>query len=429
MAAMTTAAEECALVPKLRFPEFRDAGEWKEKALSELGNFFRGITYSAKEVVEDGLLVLRSSNIQDGALVLHKDLVFIDKTCPNDIKLKDGDILICMSNGSKALVGKSAEYHGNYEGNLTAGAFCSIFRPSIKFSKLIFQSEKYRRFISVSIGGGNINNLKNSDLEEFKHPIPKLASEQQKIADCLASIDELITLESQKLDTLKLHKKGLMQQLFPAEGETAPRLRFPEFRDAEGWSAPMLAEISKLIDERVGDRKLTPISISAGIGFVPQVEKFGRDISGEQYRRYTVIRDGDFVYNKGNSIRFPQGCIYDLQGWGEAAAPNVFICFRLKEGYENGFFRQYFEKNIHGIQLKKYITSGARSNGLLNISKETFFAIRIPLPSKAEQQKIADCLGSLDDVIAMQARKVDALKTHKKGLMQQLFPRMDEVEA
>lgn len=206
----------------------------------------------------------------------------------------------------------------------------------------------------------------------------------------------------------------------------APRLRFPEFRDAGEWDAPKLEEISVLVDERVGDQQLTPVSISAGIGFVPQAEKFGRDISGKQYRLYTVVRDGDFVYNKGNSIKFPQGCVYDLQGRGKVAAPNVFICFRLKSGYENGFFRFCFERNIHGLQLKKHITSGARSNGLLNISKDVFFGVKIPTPQPEEQQKIADCLSSIDDLITVENQKLDALKTHKKGLMQQLFPR--EVE-
>jgi len=207
-----------------------------------------------------------------------------------------------------------------------------------------------------------------------------------------------------------------------------PKLRFPEFQDAESWKPVSLHEASLPVVERVGKRKLTSVSISAGIGFVPQSEKFGRDISGNQYQLYTLVRDGEFVFNKGNSIKFPQGCVYLLQGWGEVAAPNVFICFRLKDGYSNNFFQNCFEQNQHGKQLKKHITSGARSNGLLNISKETFFGVEIPAPSLAEQQKIADCLSSVDDLIAAQARKVDALKTHKKGLMQQLFPREGETQ-
>lgn len=189
-----------------------------------------------------------------------------------------------------------------------------------------------------------------------------------------------------------------------------------------------MGDASTPVTERVGERKLIPVSISAGIGFVPQAEKFGRDISGNQYQLYTLVRDGDFVYNKGNSLKFPEGCIYLLQGWEQVAAPNVFICFRLKDGYSNGFFQNCFEANLHGQQLRRHITSGARSNGLLNISKDAFFGVEIPTPNLQEQQKIADCLSSLDELIAAQARKVNALKTHKKGLMQQLFPREGETQ-
>ena len=208
----------------------------------------------------------------------------------------------------------------------------------------------------------------------------------------------------------------------------APKLRFPEFRGKAAWKPVTLEQASTPVTARVGQRRLTPVSISAGLGFVPQAEKFGRDISGNQYQLYTLVRDGDFVFNKGNSLKFPQGCIYLLQGWGEVAAPNVFISFRLKEGYSNGFYQQCFEQNQHGRQLKRHITSGARSNGLLNISKETFFSVEIPTPGPAEQHKIAECLSSVDDLLAAQARKVDALKTHKKGLMQQLFPREGETQ-
>lgn len=199
-----------------------------------------------------------------------------------------------------------------------------------------------------------------------------------------------------------------------------PKLRFPGFTGE--WELVQLKDISVPVTEKVGKRKLTPVSISAGIGFVPQAEKFGRDISGNQYELYTLVRDGEFVFNKGNSKTFPQGCVYLLEGWGEVAAPNVFISFRLKDGYVNGFFRYLFEKNAHGIELKPHITSGARSNGLLNISKETFFGIRLPVASEAEQTRIAEALASLDAVISAHTDRMAALQTHKQGLMQHLFP-------
>lgn len=202
-----------------------------------------------------------------------------------------------------------------------------------------------------------------------------------------------------------------------------PELRFPEFRSSETWKALTLSELSTRITQKVGTKKLTTVSITAGVGFVSQVEKFSRDISGKQYQNYIHLCKGEYSYNKGNSKTFPQGCIYKLQEFDEAAVPNAFISFRFKKNYVGDFFRGYFDSNYHGRQLTRFITSGARSDGLLNISPDDFFSIVFPTPlSRREQQKIADCLATIDELITLHSQKLDALKAHKKGLMQQLFP-------
>ena len=202
-----------------------------------------------------------------------------------------------------------------------------------------------------------------------------------------------------------------------------PKLRFPEFHSTGKWQEYRLDEIADRITDKVGDKELTTLSISAGTGFVSQVEKFSRDISGKQYENYIHLRKGDFAYNKGNSKKFPQGCIYELNEYEEAAVPNVFIIFHFNDDYLSSFYKGYFENNFHGKQLTKFITSGARSDGLLNISPTDFFSIILPTPKeKEEQQKIAECLSSLDELITAEDKKLEALKAHKKGLMQKLFP-------
>lgn len=208
-----------------------------------------------------------------------------------------------------------------------------------------------------------------------------------------------------------------------------PKLRFPEFRDSPEWIETPLSEMSDRIVEKVGDSVLTPVSITAGKGFVPQVEKFGRDISGAQYKKYILLRKGDFAYNKGNSKSYPQGCVMRLKEFDQAAAPSAFICFRLHGGYVPEFFEGLFEKNAHGRQLIKFITSSARSDGLLNISPDEFFSVSLPIPQNfAEQQKIAGCLRSIDRLIAAEGRKLAGLRDHKRGLMQQLFPQPGQTQ-
>ena len=202
-----------------------------------------------------------------------------------------------------------------------------------------------------------------------------------------------------------------------------PKLRFPEFGTSEGWKKYKLRELADRITKKVGDNKLVTLSISAGIGFVSQAEKFSRDISGKQYCNYIYLKKGEFSYNKGNSKTFPQGCIYELKEYDEAAVPNAFISFRFKENLVPSFYQGYFDSNFHGKQLVRFITSGARSDGLLNISPTDFFSIVLPTPvKKEEQQKIADCLSSIDDLIDAESRKLKALEKYKKGLMQKLFP-------
>lgn len=202
-----------------------------------------------------------------------------------------------------------------------------------------------------------------------------------------------------------------------------PKLRFPEFGTSEGWKKYKLRELADRITKKVGDNKLVTLSISAGIGFVSQAEKFSRDISGKQYCNYIYLKKGEFSYNKGNSKTFPQGCIYELKEYDEAAVPNAFISFRFKENLVPSFYQGYFDSNFRGKQLVRFITSGARSDGLLNISPTDFFSIVLPTPvKKEEQQKIADCLSSIDDLIDAESRKLRALEKYKKGLMQKLFP-------
>lgn len=215
---------------------------------------------------------------------------------------------------------------------------------------------------------------------------------------------------------MKTNEKDTHQRIVPS-------LRFPEFQNCGEWDMLHLNQISSRITTKVGKSQLIPVSISAGVGFVAQTEKFGRDISGDQYYNYIELNKGEFAYNKGNSKKYPQGCVYKLEEFDKVAAPNAFICFRFNDNVIPDFFKGYFDNNYHGRQLQNVITSGARSNGLLNISADNFFNIILPTPKdKKEQQKIADCLSSIDSLIKATEDKIDLLKAHKKGLMQQLFP-------
>ena len=207
-----------------------------------------------------------------------------------------------------------------------------------------------------------------------------------------------------------------------------PELRFPEFRNAGGWLFKPLRDIAEPLSDKVGTTKCVPMSVTTGIGLVSQDEKFGRTIAGNSYKNYIRLQTNDFAYNKSSTKQFPQGYIARYSGTKDAAVPNsIFTCFRPDASHViPEYLDHLFQGNYHGRWLRTYITVGARAHGALSVSDDDLMSMPVPLPpdavSRPEQQKIADCLGSLDDLIAAEGRKLEALRQHKQGLMQQLFP-------
>ena len=204
--------------PKIRFPEF--TGEWEEKKLGDVGTFVRGLSYTKTEVTQDksGTLVIRSNNIiQDGIVDCKNGLQYVTKMPSEEQKLQEGDVVICLANGSSNLVGKSAHFAGDYNGIVTVGAFCGIYRSTMPICKYLVQTSAYKEKIDLIKQGGNgaLANLYGRDILDLKFYIPPTIEEQQKIADCLSELDALIAAETEQLESLKDHKKGLIQQLFP----------------------------------------------------------------------------------------------------------------------------------------------------------------------------------------------------------------------
>ena len=203
-----------------------------------------------------------------------------------------------------------------------------------------------------------------------------------------------------------------------------PKLRFESFDSYPKWDIKKLGCLMGPINERAGDKKYVLMSVTSGVGLIPQVEKFGREIAGNSYKNYYVIRKNDFAYNKSSTKEFPEGYISMLKEYEEAAIPNsIFTCFRvIDDEYEPLFFEQLFNTNYHGKWLKKYIEIGARAHGALSIDTKHLWNMPVAVPKLPEQQKIADCLSSIDDLISTEEKKLSLLNDYKKGWMQKLFP-------
>lgn len=187
-----------------------------------------------------------------------------------------------------------------------------------------------------------------------------------------------------------------------------------------GWKYVKLSDISTELTETAGNQEYETLSISAGIGFVNQAKKFGKELSGKQYEKYIVLHEGDFSYNKGNSKKYPQGCIYQLKNRKVAAVPNVFESFRLKIG-NNDFYEQLFISGFLNKQLTSKINHGVRDDGLLNLTGKDFYNCIIPFPPLAEQQKIAQILTKQDELISLKEKLLEQKQQQKKWLMQKLL--------
>ena len=191
------------------------------------------------------------------------------------------------------------------------------------------------------------------------------------------------------------------------------------------WQVKRLSEVATELTERAGQDKYETVSISAGIGFVNQAEKFGKELSGKQYEKYVVLHQGDFSYNKGNSKTSPQGCIYRLNDRETAAVPNVFESFRI-EGQNADYYEQLFLSGFLNKQLYSKINRGVRDDGLLNLTGKDFYSCIVPVPPIAEQKKIAEILEQCDKIISLKQERLEAELDRKKWLMNQLLHHPDK---
>ena len=425
---MSNKSEVGGNVPKLRFPEFREAPEWKEKTVGSMCKTFSGGTpaTSQKEFYGGNIPFIRSAEIDKD----QTELFLTTKGIKNSAAklVNKGDVLVALYGANSGDVALS-----KLNGAINQAILCLKSEASNGF---IFHFLSLRKswIISTYLQGGQ-GNLSGDIVKSIRLHFPQ-AKEQQKIADCFSSIDELIAAQTQKLDALKAHKKGLMQQLFPAEGETVPKLRFSEFRDDPEWKEKSFSEFITEMESGVSvnsyDTSVMDVSdagilktscVAAGVFFPDENKKI---VELEVNLAKTIPKKNTILVSRMNTPLLVGESGYVCKDY-----PNLFLPDRLWRISCN-------ESTLNTVLFSKYLASDkmrsslrfaatGTSASMKNVSKSTFLNFKLHIPSSvAEQQKIAGCLSSIDDLIAAQTHKIEALKAHKKGLMQQLFPSADE---
>jgi len=392
--------------PKVRFPEYRDAEGWEETELQKIA-----LPVSERAINGDGDKVLSLSG--EHGIVLQSD--YFGKMVAGDnaeryIKIVYNDFVYNDRTTMQSVYGTIKRLAKYKDGIVSPIYKCFRFNREENpvFWEWYFDSGVHESELGGLVNEGARAGRFNISIDKFlstKVGHPNLP-EQKKIAECLTSLDELIDAHRQKLDALKAYKNGLMRQLFPCEGETFPRLRFPEFQDAPEWEVKNLASISNNLDNRrvpitESNREGGEIPYYGASGIVDYVNAYifdedllcvsedGANLVARTYPIAFPISGKTWVNNHAHVLKFEHGCTQ-----------------KLVEGY------------LNSIKLDNFLTGMAQPK----LNKAMLDSIPIPLPDVPEQQRISDCLSFLDKLISAQSQKLEALKTHKKGLMQQLFP-------
>jgi len=402
------------LVPKLRFPEFQNEGEWEVKKLGEITEFVRNGLNINQTNEKEGYKVTRIETISEGRINIEK--VGYIRTLQDiaEYKLLIGDMLFSNIN-SVAHIGKIAFIDKDYD--LYHGMNLLNIRinqdehcPKFYFYQLTNCRLK-RYFEEICNKAVNQASINQTDLKKTELAFPSLP-EQQKIASCLSSLDEVITAESQKLELYQQHKKGLLQNLFPQEGETVPKLRFPEFQNAGEWEESTLKNVSEIImgsspsSSSYNEKKLG-LPLLQGNADIKDRKSAPRIYTSEITKECQI---GDILL----SVRAPVGTV--AKSLHRACIGRGIAAIRSINNNSQEFLYQWL---ISYESLWKNISQGGTFD---SVNSDVIRNLKVSVPSLPEQQKIAACLSSLDDLINAQRQKIELLKQHKKGLLQGLFP-------
>ena len=283
---------------------------------------------------------------------------------------------------------------------------------------------KTDRFIQILTK--NLEGLRDGKMISYKQfsdlrlPVPA-PREQQKIANCLSSLDELIAAQARKVDALKTHKKGLMQQLFPREGETQPRLRFPEFRNAGEWKTDTLGN---LVEIRSGSSPSEhELRAKGKYPFVKVEDLNNCEKYQAEAREYSNDTDG---LVPRNSVIFPKrGAAIALNKLRLANRDLLMDTNMMALTPNDVYYADFLFHYLSQIGLDRIADNSTIPQ--INNKHIIPFCVLVPLPE--EQQRISDCLTYLDALITTAIQELEILKIHKKGLMQQLFPSVETAEA
>ena len=412
-------------VPQLRFPEFTDA--WKQRKLREVvKEFYNGKTpYRQNKAYWGGNVNwLTSGDLNRDVVTNTIEKITEEGQKASRLRIIPKGTLVIAIMGLEA-----AGTRGNcgilgIDTTINQACMALIANESIATKDFLFQWYKAfgNRLALKFTQGTKQQNYNEELLGNLDISYPSL-KEQQQIGAFFTKLDNTITLQQRKLNSLQKLKKGLLQKMFPKNGENIPEIRFPEFSDA--WKQRELGEIAERVTRRNSSlESQTPLTISAEYGLIDQNKFFGKRIAAKDLSNYYLIQKGEFAYNKSTSNDAPWGAIKRLDCYNNGALSTLYIVFKIKDNKScySDFLVTYYGTSLWHKGVKEIASEGARNHGLLNVSPSDFFRTKLVIPQDFEEQrKIGAFFTQLDNTITLQQRKLESLQKLKKGLLQQMF--------
>lgn len=417
---------ENTVVPKLRFPQFTSLSEWRIAPLERLAA--RISTKNSDGHVERVLTNSAVFGVLDQRDYFDKDIATAGKVDGYYVVAK-GDYVYNPRISAIAPVGPISR---NNLGEGVVSPLYTVFRffnEKTDFYEHYFRSSGWHSYLRRSASTGARHDRMSITTNAFMRmpvPVPS-CEEQQRIADCLTSLDEVIAAQGQKVEALKIHKRSLMQGLFPREGESVPHLRFPEFCSAQEWREMPLGDLvdilsgypfggDDIVEDSSGARLMRGINVTEG--FIRHGSEIDRyylgSLSGlEKFR----LKAGDIVIGMDGSKVGKNSALVHA---GDAGALLIQRVARLRA--KSISLMCFIFHQIHSPRFHAYVDRINTSSGIPHISVKQIKEYPIYLAGDVEQQCIADCLSSLDEQIRAEVNQINVLNAHKRGLMQALFP-------
>ena len=402
--------------PNIRFRGYTE--DWEQRKFPEFVSFFNGLTYTPNDVQETGTLVLRSSNVKNGEII-DADNVYVNDRVVTTENVQEGDIIVVVRNGSRALIGKHAQIKASMP-NTVIGAFMSGMRSEhSSFVNALLDTSAFENEIAKNMGA-TINQITGYMFSKMEFMIPA-GEEQKKIGEYFSNLDNLITLHQRKCEETRKLKKYMLQKMFPQNGKKFPEIRFKGF--TEDWEQRKLGEIADLTSSK---RVHAQDYVDSGIPFYR-----GKEIS--ELREHKPVSEVLYITEekyKEMAKLYGSPQVGDLLITAVGTIGNTWVVDNVPFYFKDGnliWFKNikcnpnYLDYVLSSDDGQKKIDVSAIGSNQKALTMVKLNELKFMFPNDDEQVKIGEYFSCLDNLITLHQQKYEELQKIKKFMLQNMF--------